>query len=175
MSVTRREFVADAARAAAAAAILPRSAAAAVVTPPKTAPADKLKLAIVGCGGMGMSNARELVGEDIVALCDVDFGYVDKALFNFLRDRETKKKDEQEKLTKLEAAYHSARRYTDFREMLATEKALDGVVVATPDHLHAVVAAAAMKAHKAVYVQKPLTRTVHEARALKELARTTGV
>ncbi len=174
--VTRREFVADAARAAAVAAILPSTAAAQgpqAAGPQK--PAERLKLAIIGAGGMGMENAKELTGEDIVALCDVDFGYVDKALFNRLRDRETKAKEEQEKLTKLEAAYHSARRYGDYRELLAKERELDGVVVATPDHLHAVIAAAFMKAHKAVYVQKPLTHSVQEARALRELARTSGV
>jgi len=171
--VTRREFVAGAARAAAAAAILPHAAAAAAPPAAGRPPADRLKLAIVGAGGMGMNNAEALAGEEIVALCDVDFGYVDRALFNHLRDRATKSPAEQEKLNRLEAAYHSARRYTDYRELLAKE--LDGVVVATPDHLHAVIAAAFMKAHKHVYVQKPLTHTVHEARALRELARTTGV
>ncbi len=175
--VTRREFVSDSAKAAAAAALLPHGAAAAagLRDPRPQKPAERLKLAIIGAGGMGMSNAEELTGEDIVALCDVDFGYVDKALFNRLRDRETKSKEEQEKLTKLEAAYKSARRYGDYRELLAKEKELDGVVIATPDHLHAVIAAAFMKAHKAVYVQKPLTHSVEEARALRALARTTGV
>ncbi len=172
--VTRREFVAGAAKAAAAAAILP-GAAAGLVAPPPPKAAERLKLAIIGAGGVGMDNAKELTGEDIVALCDVDFGFVDKSLFNRLRDRETKSKDEQEKLTRLEAAYKSARRYTDFRELLAKEKELDGVVIATPDHLHAVQAAAFMKAHKHVYVQKPLVHSVQEARALRELARTTGV
>ncbi len=172
--VTRREFVAGTAKAAAAAAILPHRAAAAL-DPVRRPRADRVKVAIIGAGGMGMSNAEELTGEDIVALCDVDFDYVDKALFNFLRDRETKSQEEQEKLARLEAVYHAARRYTDYRELLAREKDLDGVVVATPDHLHAVIAAAFMKAHKHVYVQKPLTRSVHESRALRELARSTGV
>ncbi len=172
--VTRREFVAGAAKAAAAAAILPRSAAAALGGR-HTVRDDALKLAIIGAGGMGMNNAQALAGEDIVALCDVDFGYVDRALFNFLRDRDSKPKEEQEKLARLEAVYHSARRYGDYRELLAKEKQLDGVVVATPDHLHAVIAAAFMKAGRHVYVQKPLTHSVEEARTLRDLARTTGV
>jgi predicted dehydrogenase len=71
---------------------------------------------------------------------------------------------------KLQEQFNKAKRYTDFREMLAKEKSLDGVVIATPDHLHAVVAAAAMDLGKHVYVQKPLTATVHEARVLRERA-----
>lgn len=65
--------------------------------------------------------------------------------------------------------------YADFRELLAREKDCDAVVVGTPDHLHAVVSAAAMRAGKHVFCQKPMTRTMHEARRLAALARETGV
>src|ERR1035438_10388412 len=71
---------------------------------------------------------------------------------------------------KLQEQFSKAKRYTDFREMLAKEKSIDGVVIATPDHLHAVIAKAAMDAGKHVYVQKPLVATVHEARVLRERA-----
>jgi len=71
---------------------------------------------------------------------------------------------------KLREQFGNAKRYSDFREMLAKEKGVDGVVIATPDHLHAVIAKAAMDLGKHVYVQKPLTATVHEARVLRECA-----
>ena len=76
---------------------------------------------------------------------------------------------------RLKAAYDRAAKHADFREMLARERDLDAVVVATPDHTHAVIAAAAMRAGKHVYVQKPLTYSVHEARTLARLANETKV
>ena len=69
--------------------------------------------------------------------------------------------------------FEKATKYTDFREMLAKQKDLDAVLVATPDHNHATVASAAMRAGKHVYVQKPLTYSVYEARLLARLARET--
>src|SRR4029079_8131214 len=71
---------------------------------------------------------------------------------------------------RLQTQYEKAAKYTDFREMLEKEKGIDGVVVATPDHNHAVVAKAAMDLGKHVYVQKPLTWSVHEARVLRQTA-----
>ncbi len=68
-----------------------------------------------------------------------------------------------------------AKRYTDYREMLEQQKDIDGVVIATPDHTHAVIAMAAMSLGKHVYVQKPLTWSVHEARALAKKAAETKV
>src|SRR5205085_9971639 len=61
--------------------------------------------------------------------------------------------------------------YKDFRVMLEKQKDIDAVIVATPDHMHAMVAMNAMQLGKHVYVQKPLTRTIAEARALTEAAR----
>ncbi|WP_228488541.1 Gfo/Idh/MocA family protein [Prolixibacter sp. SD074] len=71
--------------------------------------------------------------------------------------------------------YPQAKRYKDFRKMLEKQKDIDAVVVATPDHTHAIAAVAAMKAGKHVYVQKPLTHSVSEARLLTETARQTGI
>src|SRR5690606_5527713 len=71
--------------------------------------------------------------------------------------------------------FSKAARYTDWREMLDRQTDLDGIVIATPDHMHAVIAKAAMERGKHVYVQKPLTYTVHEARVLRDVAARTGV
>ncbi len=112
-------------------------------------PNSKLNLAGVGIGGQGASDLEQLESENIVALCDVDAAYAAKT-FN---------------------KYPGAKRYKDFREMLDKEKGIDGVVVGTPDHAHAVVSVAAIKHGKHVYCEKPLTRTVYEARAVAKAAR----
>ena len=115
----------------------------------------KLNIAGVGIGGMGKGNLNQVanLGHNIAALCDVDKGYA-KATIN---------------------QYPNAKFYADFREMLAQEKDIDGVVIATPDHTHAVVAAAAMKAGKHVFVQKPLCHDIFECRELMRLAKETKV
>ena len=165
--VSRRTFVAETA-AMAAAMIVPRH----VLGRGFRAPSDTLNVAIVGAGGMGMSNAEQLVSQNIVALCDVDFGYVERSLVGRGKDDEGRPRPEG---LAMQQQYAKARRYVDFREMLVQQKDIDAVVVATPDHLHAVIALAAMNAGKHVYVQKPLTWSVHEARVLQEAARRTGV
>ncbi len=119
----------------------------------QTAPSEKLRIAGIGIGGMGAANLRALESENIVALCDVDQEYAAKTF----------------------AAYPNAARYADYREMLDKQKDIDAVVIATPDHTHAVIAMAAMRAGKHVYCQKPLTHTVYEARKLAEAAKETGV
>jgi hypothetical protein len=111
----------------------------------------KLNVAGIGVGGQGgwdLDNIAGL-GENLVALCDVDLA----------RGGDTFKK------------YPRARIYRDFRWMLDDlEKQIDAVVVGTPDHTHAAAAVAAMKRGKHVYCEKPLTRTVHEARVMRETA-----
>jgi len=122
------------------------------------APSDTVNVAVVGyIHGMGTSNLTNVAKTDnIVALCDCDTSDVAKAILV--------KNGIAEKFPK--AAMHQ-----DFRKMLEKQKDIDAVVVATPDHNHAVVAMAAMQLGKHVYVQKPLTRTISEARALTEAAR----
>ncbi|MEE2947864.1 MAG: Gfo/Idh/MocA family oxidoreductase, partial [Verrucomicrobiota bacterium] len=93
------------------------------------------------------NNAR--CGANIVALCDVDL--------NTLRSRGQK--------------YPGAALYQDFRKMLEKEKSIDAVSVSTPDHMHAVAAIMAMKMGKHVYVQKPLTQSVYEARLMAKVAK----
>ena len=167
--VSRRDFVAGTANAALSAMIIPRH----VLGRGFQAPSDTLNVAIVGCGGQGMENAANLLSQNIVALCDVDFGYVDRQLADRLRI--TGGKDPGENTLKLRDRFMAARRYADFREMLDKQKDIDGVVVATPDHAHAIIAKSAMQLKKHVYVQKPLTHSVYEARTLRDLAKSSGV
>ncbi|HIE99797.1 MAG: Gfo/Idh/MocA family oxidoreductase [Fuerstiella sp.] len=121
-----------------------------------TAPSDQLNVAGIGAGGMGGGDIATVskLGANIVALCDVDENLA-AGSFN---------------------AFPKARRYKDFRIMLDKEaKNIDAVTVGTPDHIHAVAAMAAIKAGKHVYVQKPLTHTLHECRVLTKAAREAGV
>jgi predicted dehydrogenase len=169
--LTRRKFLSDTAQLAMGATILPRRI---LGGRGYQAPSDTMNVAIVGAGGMGMSNAEALVTQNIVALCDVDFGYVDRSLADRLKEKDKDGKPRPEPL-QLQEQFPKAKRYADFREMLEKQKNIEGVVVATPDHLHAVIAKAAMDLGKHVYVQKPLTWSVHEARVLRETAKRTGV
>ena len=168
-TVTRRAFVSDVGKLAFGAMIVPRHVLGGVGF---QAPSDTLNVAIVGAGGMGMGNAEALVTQNIVALCDVDFGYVERSLAGRGKARDGTPRPDG---LRLQEQFAKAKRYADFREMLAQQKDIEGVVIATPDHLHAVIAKAAMEAGKHVYVQKPLTYSVHEARVLRETARQTGV
>tara|TARA_B100001989_G_scaffold251191_1_gene229853 strand:+ start:92 stop:1546 length:1455 start_codon:yes stop_codon:yes gene_type:complete len=118
-----------------------------------TSPSDKLNLAAIGAGGKGQSdilyssvNGRE----NVVSLCDVDFSGSAK---------ETVKK------------FPKAKLYADYRKMLDKEKNIDAVTISTPDHVHAPAAVYAMNRGIHVYVQKPITHNIREARKLTELAR----
>jgi predicted dehydrogenase len=83
--------------------------------------------------------------------------------------------ERQAQAVKLTEAYKSAKRYSDFRKMLETQKDIDAVVVATPDHTHAVIGKAAMELGKHAYIEKPLTWSIQEARVLREVAARTKV
>jgi predicted dehydrogenase len=160
--LTRREFVAMVA--ATAPLIVPRH----VLGRGQRAPSDTVNIAVVGFGSMGSQNAQVLAQTDhIGAVCDVDLAYSERCVARLTTDAQNQPRPEGQKLRE---QFTKAKRYTDFREMLAKEKSIDAVVVATADHVHAAVAKAAMDAGKHVYVQKPLTATVHEARMLRERA-----
>ena len=122
----------------------------------KTPPSEQVRIAGIGAGGMGGNDIREVskVGGRIVALCDVD----------------------DVRATGSYRAFPGARRYKDFRVMLEKEdRNIDAVTVGTPDHIHAVASMTAIKMGKHVYCEKPLTHTIHEARALAKAAREHGV
>ncbi len=116
-------------------------------------PNEKLNIAAIGAGGKGRSDIRNCKSENIVALCDVDWN---RAADSFDR-------------------YPNAKRYFDYRKMLEKEKSIDAVTVSTPDHTHAIAAMTAIKMKRHVFVQKPLTHDVFEARQLTAAAREYGV
>lgn len=115
---------------------------------------EKLNIAVIGVGGRGGDDIRAVRTENIVALCDVD----DK------RAADTYK------------TFPNAKRYRDFRVMFEKEeKNIDAVVVATPDHTHAVAAMMALKMGKHLFCEKPLAHSIYEVRKLTEAARQAGV
>jgi predicted dehydrogenase len=194
--VTRREFVVGSAKVALGAAIAPMIVPRHVLGRGFQAPSDTLNVALVGIGGMGMSNMNALTSQNIVAVCDVDYPYVERSLASRLRvrppanppagltaeqarawldERAKQDADAHADAERVQQAYVKAAKYADYREMLDTRKDIDAVVVATPDHMHAHIANHAMHAGKHVYVQKPLTYSIHEARTLARTARETKV
>ena len=120
---------------------------------------EKLRMGFIGSGGRGGANLKTFydLGEEIVALCDVDRNHLNEAARS------------------VSGRCPKVRRYQDWREMLAQEKDLDAVVVSTPDHMHAACAIAAMERGCHVYVEKPLVRTWWEAERFREVARACGV
>lgn len=146
-SISRREFIGRTAVGAAGIMIVPRHV---LGGQGYIAPSDKLNIACVGVGGQGAYDVEGVSSENIVALCDVD----------------------EERAAETFEKYPRVKRYTDFRIMLEKEnKNIDAVTVTTPDHTHAVIAMMAIKMGKHIYVQKPLTHTIYEARKLAEAAR----
>ena len=167
--LSRRDFVSTSSKLAFGGMIVPRHV---LGGPGYQAPSDTLNVGIVGAGGMGAENAQELGTENIVAVCDLDHALVERKVLERMTDGDGLPRPEGHRWAE---QYERATKYTHFEDMLAEQVDMDAVVIATPDHTHAVYAAAAMRAGKHVYVQKPLTWSVHEARALADLARTTGV
>src|SRR3954465_3704998 len=189
--VSRRQFIETAAVAGAGLTIVPRH----VLGMGYPAPSDLLNIATVGIGGMGHSNTMAVGSQNIVAICDVDWDYAQKSIDNYARQLEQRKNPQQndrrqnggqreqgpvdparapvpiETMQRIVDQTAKAKRYTDYREMLAQQKDIDAVIVATPDHMHAPIALAAMDLGKHVYVQKPLCWCVDEARALAKKAK----
>ena len=147
--LSRRKFIQTASVAAAAFTIVPRF----VLGKGYRAPSDTLYVAGIGAGGKGKSDIANFAASgkaEISFLCDVD----DRRAADSVK------------------AFPKAKYYKDYREMLDKEhRHIDAVSVSTPDHNHAVQAMAAMQLGKHVYVQKPLTHDIYEARALTEAAK----
>src|SRR3954469_10190474 len=114
-------------------------------------PNERIRFACVGVGGKGSSDSKDAkLHGDVVAICDIDDNTLEKASKSF----------------------PDAARYNDYRKMLSeVGKNVDAVTVSTPDHMHAAASALAMRLGKACFTQKPMTRTIQEARKLGEIAR----
>ncbi len=112
-------------------------------------PNEKLNVAGIGVGGKGRSDIERCDTENIVALCDVDWKRA-TGTFN---------------------SFPNAKKYKDFRKMLDDMPEIDALTISTADHTHAVIATHCMERGKHVYVQKPLTHTVNEARVLRHKAK----
>lgn len=170
----RRQFLGTA-TAAAACAVVPRH----VLGGPRfVAPSEKVHIAIVGAGGQGRTNAKNLFYEEdaqIIAVCDVaETTDLSKFYYGGSGGRKPLKALVEEHYAKTSPNYRCAE-YVDFRVLLEKEKAVDAILCATPDHAHAVVSIAAMKAGKHIYCEKPLTHSVWEARQVARVAKETGV
>ncbi len=152
-AVSRRDFMVRTGTALAAFSIVPRGV---LGGPGRTSPSDKPVVAGVGIGGVGHGQIQscDKAGFHVAVLCDVD---------DVKADRTYKK-------------FPQARRYRDFRKMLATEgDKIDAVYCGTPDHTHATISMAALKAGKHVLTVKPLTRTIWEGRMLAAEVKKAGV
>src|SRR4051812_27012614 len=148
MSISRRGFLAGSVAGAAVLATRTRSRGAGAN--------DRLSVAVVGAGGRGAADIEgvmETGAANIVALCDCD-------------DRQA---------TQAVKQFPGAKRYRDWRKMLDAQKDFDAVIVATPDHNHAIVSVAAMQLGKHVYCEKPLAHSVGEARRMAQVAADKGV
>ncbi|MBN1421405.1 MAG: Gfo/Idh/MocA family oxidoreductase [Planctomycetes bacterium] len=121
----------------------------------ETPPSEKLDIAGIGVGGQGggVLADREIAGENVVALCDVDWAYAGNT---FKR-------------------HPAAEKFKDYRVLFEKRKDFDAVVIATPDHMHAPITIAALRAGKHVYVEKPMAHSIEEARVMTRVARETGL
>ena len=143
----RRTFIKNSVLAFAGISIIPRH----VLGRGFIAPSDKLNVAVIGGGGKGFSDAVNVWNNgasNIAAICDVDWNMASRAFKKFPK----------------------AKKYKDFRKVLDEIKDIDAITVSTPNHTHAVISLAAMQMNKHVYVQKPLTHSIHEARVLTQAA-----
>jgi len=132
-----------------------------------TAPSNRITFGCIGVGGQGSGHLGNLIGNNeaqVLAVCEVDTGRREKA----------RARVEQAYAARSPSgSYQGCVGYNDFRELLA-RKDIDAVTVVTPDHWHALISIAAMKAGKDVYCEKPLTLTIAEGRAIADVQKRYG-
>ncbi|MGE4180024.1 MAG: Gfo/Idh/MocA family protein, partial [Limisphaerales bacterium] len=176
--LNRRDFLGKAAAAAtsvvAAATVLPRHVYGGARF---VAPSEKVNVAIIGCGGQGRTNLRELLKLDdvqVMAVADpTESADYERFYYKGMGGRKPVRSEIEKHYQKKNPSFQCLE-YEDFRVMLEKEKSIDAVLVATPDHVHAPAAVRAMRAGKHVYCEKPLAHNVWECRMLAKVARETG-
>jgi len=173
--LSRRKFIGRAASTIAGFSIVPRHV---LGGPGFVPPSEKVNIALIGCGGQGRSNLRalfELADAQVIAIADpIESQNLDAFYYKGLAGRLPVKAEIETHYTAKTPNYKVAT-YEDFRVLLEKEKAVDAILCATPDHLHACVSATAMRLKKHVYCEKPLTHNVWEARQVARIARETGL
>src|SRR5437667_615430 len=175
MKTARRQFLGTTAAAAAAFTIVPRH----VLGGPKfVSPGEKVNIALVGAGGQGRTNVRNLfplADAQVIAIADpVESVSLEEFYFKGEAGRKPVKAEIEKHYAEKTPNFRCAE-YEDFRVMLEKEKSIDAVLCATPDHLHAYVSVLSMRAGKHVYCEKPLTHNIWEARLIAQVAKETGV
>ncbi|MGO8677863.1 MAG: Gfo/Idh/MocA family protein [Limisphaerales bacterium] len=150
-SISRRLFLRRTAAVGLGISIVPRH----VLGQGQTPPSEKLDIAGIGVGNQGGGVLRDpaISSQNIVALCDVDWKYAAGTARTF----------------------PNAERFGDYRVMLEKLKRCDAVVIGTPDHMHAPITLAALRAGKHVYVEKPMAHSIEEARVMTRVAKETGL
>lgn len=175
MKTTRRGFLKGAAGSTALFSIVPRYVLGGAGFVP---PSEKVNIAVIGVGGMGMRNVQSLLNEPearIAAICDVaEETDLSTYWYKCHAGRRPVKALVEEAYAKTTTNYRCAD-YEDFRLMLEKEKGVDAVLCATPDHTHAFIAITAMRQGKHVYCEKPLAHNIWETRLIAKVARETGV
>ncbi|HXK62756.1 MAG TPA: Gfo/Idh/MocA family oxidoreductase [Acidobacteriota bacterium] len=171
--MTRRDFVA----AGAAAMIVPRHVLGGTGYVP---PSEMVNIALIGAGGQGTVNLKALFEEPdarVIAVADPsETTDVRKFYYGFIAGRlPTLQLIKDTYVEQNRTDFKGCTGYVDYREMLEKEKDIDAVLVATPDHVHAVATVAAMKLGKHVYCEKPLCHSIEEVRKVTEVARETKV
>jgi len=141
-------------------------------------PSDKVNVALVGAGGQGRTNVRELFKQadaQVIAVADPAESFsLERFYFRGVGGR-VPVQNEIEKHYAGTTPNSRCPAYEDFRVMLDKEKSIDAILCATPDHLHAYVSTIAMRSGKHVYCEKPLTHNLWEARQVARIAKETGV
>jgi predicted dehydrogenase len=172
---TRRSFLKTAAAAAGVFTIVPRHV---LGGRGLISPSDKVNIALIGAGGQGRSNARDLFklnDAQIIAVADPAESFSLEGFYYKGLGGRAPVQNEIQKHYATRTPNFRCTAYEDFRHLLEKEKAVDAILCATPDHLHAYVSAFAMRAGKHVYCEKPLTHNLWEARRVAQVARETGV